>query len=556
MKSPAEYLSSKGITYKQIERPAGVQLVTVCPWCNDKESFSINAATGAWSCLRANKCGRSGGFWALMDHYGDAPQKVGPAKPREYIRPKVKASPLTAEAMEYLTKTRKLKPETVEAWGLYSDGTSIAFPYHKAGIVVNVKYRHKEGGKRPYKKFSQEKDAEPCLFGHDLVQGTELIITEGEIDAMTLWQVGIKNAVSVPSGTDNLEWLDTEWTWLKKFKVIYLCFDADEAGQKAAKNVSARLSDWVVYIVTLPDKDPNKLLQLETPMVIQEAFQSAVEVKPEIFISAAEFASKVDEGVQQSHKGEDGAQSDFPSLDRWMRGFRPGELTVWSGRNGSGKSTIMLQLVNKFLCADNMKVCVASMEMLPEYYLTWMAMQALRSRVEEQNVRTDLYRTWARGLYVVNYYGAIPPEDLYDVIRYAARRYGVSQFVVDSLMKIKTPARDKYDHQANVAEELKNISMKEKVHIHLVAHPRKGDSDAQEPDKVDIRGASEITDLADNVIVLVRPKSDNGIIKLMLKKNRKYGSETRVELGFNEDWKLFYETKPNNCAAPNWLGVK
>ena len=69
----AEYLREKGIRYREVKRPAGLQAVFPCPNCGDKDSFSINLETGIYSCLRSNKCAISGNYWEFRKMQGDEP---------------------------------------------------------------------------------------------------------------------------------------------------------------------------------------------------------------------------------------------------------------------------------------------------------------------------------------------------------------------------------------------------------------------------------------------------------------------------------------------------
>ncbi len=72
---------------------------------------------------------------------------------------------------------------------------ALAFPYYRNGQIVNIKYR------TPDKKFWQVKGAEKILYGlNDIKDANEIIIVEGEIDKLSLFEAGIRNAVSVPDG--------------------------------------------------------------------------------------------------------------------------------------------------------------------------------------------------------------------------------------------------------------------------------------------------------------------------------------------------------------------
>jgi twinkle protein len=567
--TPREYLQKNGFTFDVVSRPSGDQLVMDCPFCKggdhgDHKTFAMNADSGAFNCTRMNKCGKSGSFYTLQQLLGGTVTPliaVRTAAPRRAFKRPVPSAlmDLSSDASLYLTKERMLSPMTLKAWGIHSirdEEDTIAFPYYKDGILVNIKYRHRDGGKSPWKGFHQEKEAEPCLYGHDMVSKDEntLVIVEGELDALSLWQYGVRNVVSVPDGANSRNWIEPEWDWLNQFKVIYLALDNDEAGRKGSEEIARRLGCWRCQRVIFGEKDANDFLRAQhTSQEYFEALRLAEDYKPPILVTAGQFRDEVISEME-SYKEEDGLQTDFPLLNGLLHGFRPGELSVWTGRNGSGKSTLLLQIANRYATSGVAKVCVASMEMLPRFYLGWMVCQGLHEDIANERLRDEIFDRWSQNLFVIDHYGSLDSNLLLETMKYASRRFGISHFIVDSLMKMKFPARERMELQADFVQDLKDFAMEEKAHVHLVAHPRKGERDQDVPDKVDVRGPSEITDLADNVFTIVRSDAlpTGGVSEaiLHLKKNRKYGAEGRVRLLFVEDWRLFGQA---DAPRPEWL---
>jgi len=135
---------------------------------------------------------------------------------------------------------------------------NIYFPYYKNNELVNHKIRSED------KKFMQSsKDAEPCLFGWQVIQDErEVIICEGEIDALSWYTYGYK-ALSVPFGAGNNQWIENDWEELERFEEIYLSFDMDRAGQKAIPEIIKRLGVHRVKIINLPKKDINECIKAE-----------------------------------------------------------------------------------------------------------------------------------------------------------------------------------------------------------------------------------------------------------------------------------------------------
>ena len=101
---------------------------------------------------------------------------------------------------------------------------------------------------------------------------------EGEIDAMSGHEAGIPNCVSVPSGAEDLTWLDTCFEWLRQFKAVYLFGDNDDPGKEMIQKLTVRLSDYRLFIVSHPCKDCNELLYREGPEAVKRAYDNAKEV--------------------------------------------------------------------------------------------------------------------------------------------------------------------------------------------------------------------------------------------------------------------------------------
>lgn len=133
------------------------------------------------------------------------------------------------------------------------------FPFLLAnGDLVNVKYRNIEDKKDQ----RQEKDAAPCLMGWHLINpnARQVIICEGEIDAMSIHQCGLP-ALSVNQGAGNHQWIETDWNRLDQFDDILVCFDNDEPGDKGAEEVIRRLGIERCRRMRVGAKDANQWLQ-------------------------------------------------------------------------------------------------------------------------------------------------------------------------------------------------------------------------------------------------------------------------------------------------------
>lgn len=186
--------------------------------------------------------------------------------------------------------------------------------------------------------------------------------------------------------------------------------------------------------------------------------------------------------------------------------LRPGKVSVWTGRTHSGK-TALLKMLMTHAVRSGEKVCMASMEEMPEEtMLDMVSMTARTMRPDEFDV--EKFATWAEGkLWYYDQQSMVEFWRMIAVMNYAAEEKGCTHFVIDSLMRLALP-RDDYDAQRQMFNLLGNHAKARGVHVHIVCHGRKQDREDRPLDVADIRGAGDIGDQADNVFSVWRNMSD------------------------------------------------
>lgn len=185
--------------------------------------------------------------------------------------------------------------------------------------------------------------------------------------------------------------------------------------------------------------------------------------------------------------------------------FRPGEVTLWAGYNGSGKSMLQGQIMALF--AEKEPVCIASFEMKPERTIARITRQILQhGNPPREKVREYLDSTDGK-LWLYDHRGTIHPEHVVAMAKYCAEKLGCRHIAIDSLMKCVS-GEDDYNGQKDFVDAMTRAAHDYNVHIHLVHHLRKEDQNASKrlPGKMDVKGSGAITDLVDNVLILWRNK--------------------------------------------------
>ena len=188
--------------------------------------------------------------------------------------------------------------------------------------------------------------------------------------------------------------------------------------------------------------------------------------------------------------------------------LRNGECTILAGINSAGKSLVAGQIMLGAL-QSGVKCLSVSLEMSPKSQLARMWRQA------SLDVQPDLdfgleFNGWAKNkLYFFDKQGSVNLTDLMAVIRYAIDTYGIEFILVDSLMTIGGIANDDYTAQKQVGCEIADSCRDLECHIMLVAHARKSMSIKDKIDRFSIRGAGELADRVDNVLLLGRYYDDD-----------------------------------------------
>ncbi len=185
--------------------------------------------------------------------------------------------------------------------------------------------------------------------------------------------------------------------------------------------------------------------------------------------------------------------------------FRPGEVTLWAGYNGHGKSLALGQFcVGLVTQAKNM--CIASLEMKPVITLARMCRQAAGTSKPDPDFIRMFHQTTDYCMWLYDQQGTVSADKMIGVMRYAAEVKGCHHFILDSLLKCGI-GEDDYTAQKMFVDRICTVARDTGMHIHFVAHSRKGKDEKTPPGKMDVKGTGSITDQVDNVITWWRNKA-------------------------------------------------
>jgi len=190
--------------------------------------------------------------------------------------------------------------------------------------------------------------------------------------------------------------------------------------------------------------------------------------------------------------------------------LRSGEFTVWAGENNSGKSYLTSQVALSLACQGK-KVVIASFEMTPKETLQRMACQHFHKKhfCEISKEDGQKFLRMVRGkLFIYNQMGRVQTEVMFAIVRWARATLEIDHIFIDSLTMLVSGA-DNYSGQKETCHELASLAKDLGLHVHLVAHTRKP-HDGKKYDKFSISGTADISNLADNVIILNNMIGEDG----------------------------------------------
>lgn len=439
--------------------------------------------------------------------------------------------PLTdrSRVIEYCGK-RGLSKNVLDYLDIREDknGNLVFNFYDTNDVLTMVKYRpsHSIDKSSSHPKTWCQKDADttPLLFNMNRVNTSKpLLITEGEIDCASAIDAGYINTVSVPLGAGNLHWIEENWDWLDLFDSIIIWADNDAPGEKMRKECIYRLGTWrTKYIITpdyyeknnrrIPIKDINDCLQIGGKEYVMQLISNARDVPVK---SVVDYSDIEELDVSKM----DGVRTGIKPLDNELLKIYYGTLTIVSGRPGSGKTSIMDQMIAHTMDEDK-PVFLYSREMPERISANWFnTIIAGRRNLEER------HNNEGKAYYIVPYrtqkqmqdyyreklfiYKDSEPNDVQSVLQSAeecVRKFGCKLVVLDNLMMIDLHCSeaDKNTAQTNFINDLIKFAAKFNIAVALVAHPRKTQDQNSDIEMYDISGSSNIINLAMRSIGLRR----------------------------------------------------
>lgn len=489
-----------------------------CPNCFDigktninDTCLSINLDSGLYNC---HKCSWKGCV------------KPIDFKPM-YIKPnKTNFTKLSSEALKLFTDRGITQSVVINNKIVMSkDGSSIIFPYIVNNELINYKQRFINK-----KDFRQGKDAKAVMFNYDrCLNQKEIIVCEGEFDAMAFEVAGFTNATSVNQGAPNandknvdkkLECITNCYELFENAEKIYIAVDNDENGRRLKDELIRRFGAEKCLVTDFKEcKDANDYLIKYNALELRKTITEAIEVPIDGVYNLNDVKLSMLDTFRNGKKR--GTTTYWKEIDpAWT--WRTGEVNIWTGYQNEGKSLFLESLCVLKAFYDGDSFAVFSPENTPvndfydnliEIYIGKSADPIYKANQMEEEVYLEAMDFISSKFFVIYPERDFGLKTIFEKAKYLIKKKGIRHLIIDPYNTIEHQLKSGEREDLYISRfmsELKRFAIEFDISIHLVAHQLTPQKDAKgrylRPDTNRIKGGGTFADKADNVLIVWRPE--------------------------------------------------
>lgn len=437
---------------------------------------------------------------------------------------------------------RCIERRTCERYGIRVDGEKTIFEYRDAnGMVCAQKVR--AGSKE--KQYTEGQWSEATLFGQHLFNGggRYLTITEGEFDAASAYQMtGSKYpVVSVRNGAKAaLADCKKQYQWIDSFDNIIVCFDGDEVGQKAAKEVAALFAGKAKIVKHHPDyKDANDYLECGKAKEFSDAWWGAYMYTPDGIVEGSTLYERL-----KAPKAKSIALYPWDGVNKITHGIRQQELVTLAAGSGVGKSQMLREVLYHILMTTDDNIggmfFEESLEKTGESLISLHCNKRLHiptvEYTEEEYDEGFAATLGKKRTFFYEHFGSNDVETVVAQTRYLCKAHDCKYIFIDHLSIIVSSQENGDERKAidEVMTKLRTLVQETGVAMFLVSHLKRPDGKGHEEGAVtslaQLRGSASIAQLSDMVFGFERngqadSAEDRNKTKVRVLKNR-FSGET------------------------------
>jgi twinkle protein len=386
------------------------------------------------------------------------------------------------------------------------------------GNIVSQKLRYKD------KKFIMigNPPKRPTFWGQHLFStGKRVIITEGEFDAMSMYEAMGSSwpVVSLPNGAASTKKVfQAQSKWLEGFEEVVLSFDEDAAGDKAREVATGLLPPGRARITKLSLKDANELWRASRGDELKQAVWNAKQVRPDTILGTEQLWDKFTESLPNSY-----IPLPWSGLQDMWKGWRDGEITLIGAGSGVGKTTLIKQMlchaidqgdkVGGIFLEESVRRTVQGML---TYYSKIPVHLTMLGNYEDlvPETQMQLQSVWEDNLKskieLYDHFGTMDPKELVSNLRYMAIGLGCKTLVLDHITMLANAAEDGNERIIldSTMQKLRAMVEETGARLVVISHlNRPSGKPFEEGANVHLgsfRGSTQLVCLSDNVLGIER----------------------------------------------------
>lgn len=421
--------------------------------------------------------------------------------------------------------------------------TAHYYPYTKKGQVVGYKERVLP---KEFHIIGDAKGKDLELFGQNVAQGSKtLIITEGELDAMAVSQAQYDKyqkffpVCSIPSASQTGALLDNR-EFIRRFESVVLMFDNDDPGQKATQAAAKIIGYDKVKLAKLPEKDACDVLVKHGSETLMKCIFDAQPYSPAGVVKGEEIWKQY---IERAATPSIPYPECIGGLNEKIKGMRQGEIVLFTSGTGSGKSTVIKEILLHIKATTNdMAGLVSLEESIGDTAEKFIGMQLKRNMDEDPAPIEEARKAYEsffgdERIILLDHQGSVSDDSLLDKIEHLAL-IGCKYIVLDHItIAVSEGAGDKTGNEAvdYVMSSLLKIVKKYNVWLGVISHLRKTDSRSKPfeqghmPSMDDIKGSGSIKQISFDIIGFCRDMTaederQRNTIRFMVLKCRRNGN--------------------------------
>ncbi len=482
---------------------------TACPECNSSDAFTIyEDGAYCFSCQYSTK-------------------KVNIMNDLETVADNKDQLTLTdiSELNSFAITSRGISKQVVDHFGIKmavnpdGSGGSHFYPYTANGKVTVVAYKER---KLPKNFIVHGNFNNIELFGQSVASGGKtLVITEGELDACAIAQSFLDKynkifpVVSIPSASGCKVILEQR-EWIRRFESVILFFDKDDAGQAAVQKVAKIIGADKVKVAQLTEKDPCEQLLKHGSASLLQAYWNAETWSPAGIVMGEKIWR---EYIERKNTESIPYPECLEGLNEKLKGIRHGEITLFTSGTGSGKSTVVKEIVLNLLAKTTDKVGLISLEeSVGDTAEKFISMYLQNNNLHEEGVSEEQQRHGFSSVFgteklvLLDHQGSVGDDSLIDKIEYMALM-GCKYMVLDHItIAVSEGSEGLSGNEAidKVMSDLLKIVKKHNIWLCLISHLRKapGGGMSFEEGKLasidDIKGSGSIKQISFDIVAFAR----------------------------------------------------